>query len=305
MSRTATWTKVGHDVEDCRNLSMVLRESGLDYGVSKEPVYICPEDSDNPIIIPDRYVTCRESDGHTYDVVSDKYEIIQNEDAFDFVNYMSDEITFVRAGETASGMVFIIASLPSVDILGDQFTPYVIFRNGFSGKITTSAAICPLRIVCQNQFNFAFKNTENAISIRHVSNAEIKMQEARETLKLSADYMVKVNEIAEGYAGTKLSEFQIKQVLNAMFPIDKAEDMNPFKRKSLMTAREQFVKAYEAEDNRNFRGTAWGMINAYTDYITHKDPAGKQETRFEGKFVQTTFKPSMNKILDVVDAIAA
>lgn len=305
MSRTATWTKVGHDVEDCRNLSMVLRESGLDYGVSKEPVYICPEDSDSPIIIPDRYITCRESDGHTYDIVSDKYEIIQNEDAFDFVNYMSDEITFVRAGETASGMVFIIASLPSVDILGDQFTPYVIFRNGFSGKITTSAAICPLRIVCQNQFNFAFKNTENAISIRHVSNAEIKMQEARETLKLSADYMVKVNEIAEGYAGTKLSEFQIKQVLNAMFPIDKAEDMNPFKRKSLMTAREQFVKAYEAEDNRNFRGTAWGMINAYTDYITHKDPAGKQETRFEGKFVQTTFKPSMNKILDVVDAIAA
>lgn len=303
--REATWTKLGHNVEECRNLEMVLRESGLDYGVMKEPVYIQPEGSDNPIMVPDRYMTCRESDGHMYDIVSDKYEIIQNEDAFDFVNYMGDELTFERAGETAGGMVFIIASLPSVNILGDEFIPHVIFRNGFSGKITTSAAICPLRFVCQNQFNFAFKNTENAISIRHVSNAEIKMQEARETLKMSADYMVKVNEIAEGYAGTKLSEFQIKQVLNAMFPMDKAEDMNPFKRKSLTEAREKFIKAYEAEDNYNFRGTAWGLINAYTDYITHKDPAGKQETRFEGKFIQTTFKPSMNKIIDVVDAIAA
>lgn len=302
--REATWTKVGYSVEDCRNLSMVLKESGLDYGVVKEPVYIHPDD-ENPIMVPDRYMTCREDDGHMYDIVSDKYEIIQNEDAFDFVNYMDEEVTFVRAGETAGGMVFIIASLPDVDILGDKFTPYVIFRNGFSGKVTTSAAICPLRIVCQNQFNFAFKNTQNAISIRHVSNAEAKLAEARETLKMSADYMVQVNKIAEGYAGTKLSEFQIHQVLNAMFPLEHAEDMNPYQRKSLTEAKAAFIRAYDAEDNRNFRGTAWGMINAYTDYITHKDPAGKQETRFEGKFIQTTFKPSMNKILDVVDAIAA
>ena len=302
--REATWTKVGHSVEDCRDLQAVLEESGLDYGVMKEPVYIQRED-ESPILVPDRYMTCSETDGHMYDIVSDKYEIIQNEDAFDFVNYMGEDITFERAGETAGGMVFIIGSLPSVDILGDKFTPYVIFRNGFTGKITTSAAICPLRFVCQNQFNFAFKNTQNAVNIRHVSNAEVKMQEAKETLKMSADYMARINEIAEGYAGMKLSEFQIKRVLEMMFPIKGAEDMNPYKRKSLMDARDHFIKAYEADDNYNFRGTAWGMINAYTDYITHKDPAGKQETRFEGKFVQTTFKPSMNKILDVVDAIAA
>lgn len=302
--REATWTKVGYSVEECRNLHEVLKLSGLDYEVNKEPIFIHPDDEE-PIMIPDRYITYRDNDGHTYDVVSDKYEIIQNEDAFDFVNYMSDEVTFERAGETASGMVFIIGSLPSVDILGDKFTPYVIFRNGFSGKITTSAAICPLRFVCQNQFNFAFKNTQNAISIRHVSNAEIKMQEARDTLKMSADYMMKLNMIAEGYAGTKLSEFQIRQVLNAMFPLEKAEEMNPYQRKSLMDAKAAFINAYEADDNRNFKGTAWGMINAYTDFITHKDPAGKQETRFEGKFVQTTFKPSMNKIIDVIDAIAA
>jgi phage/plasmid-like protein (TIGR03299 family) len=304
MSRTATWTKVGHSVEDCRDLREVLRDSGLDYGVVKEPVYIHPDD-ETSIMVPDRYVTCREDDGHIYDIVSDKYEIIQNEDAFDFVNYMGDEVTFERAGETAGGMVFIIGSLPSVDILGDKFTPYVIFRNGFSGKITTSAAICPLRIVCQNQFNFAFKDTQNAISIRHVSNAEIKMQEARETLRMSADYMQKVNMIAEGYAGTKLTEFQVRQVLEALFPLDKSEDMNPFQRKSLMDAKTAFVKAYETDDNYNFRGSAWGMINAYTDFITHKDPAGNKETRFEGKFIQTTFKPSMNKIIDVIDAIAA
>ena len=46
------------------------------------------------------------------------------------------------------------------------------------------------------------------------------------------------------------------------------------------------------------------MINAYTDFITHKDPAGKREDRFEGKFVNTTFKVSMNPIVNAIEAIA-
>lgn len=306
-NRVATWSRIGEDVADCRNVGQVLKWAGLDYKVEQRPLFAGTawESEQGEIELPNRYVTVRTTDNHPYDVVSDQYHIIQNEDAFDFVNYMSDEVTFVRAGETASGMVFIIASLPSVNILGDKFTPYVIFRNGFTGKITTSAAICPLRVVCQNQFNFAFKNTQNSISIRHVSNAEIKMEEARETLRLSADYMVRVNEIAEGYAGIKLTGNEMKWALDAMFPIDGIEEMNPFKRKSLIEARNKFMTAYEADDNYNFRGTAWGMINAYTDFITHKEPAGKRDDRFEGKFIQTTFKPSMNKIIEVIDAIAA
>ena len=90
-------------------------------------------------------------------------------------------------------MVYIIGKLPEVDILGDTFTPHVIFRNGFSGKVKISAAICPLRIVCQNQFNFAFQDTQNSVAIRHVQNAGVKLQEAREVLRVSADFMAELN----------------------------------------------------------------------------------------------------------------
>lgn len=303
--RTSTWTNIGKDVTACRDMEQVLEMSGLDYTVEKRPIFTYPdiEDDGTRMAIPNRFITTRRQDGHTYDVVSDKFEIIQNRDAFDFVKYMGDELLFEKAGETQSGMVFVIGKLPEVNILGDKFTPHVIFRNGFSGKVKITAAICPLRIVCQNQFNFAFKNTANTVQIRHVGNAEAKLEEAKEVLRLSADYMAELNLMAEHFAAMRLDQARMERITDYLFPTP-TEDMNPFKRKSLEDARARFISAHDAEDNRNFRGTAWGMVNAYTDYLTHKEPAGKRDDRFEGKFVNTTFKVSMNPILQAIETVA-
>lgn len=302
--RTATWSNIGHDVAGCRSMEEVLHTSGLDYTVKKVPVAL-HNSLMRSDIVPNRFATVN-SNGKIYDVVSDKFEVIQNQDAFEFVNYMGDEVSFVKAGETQSGMVYVIGALPSMNILGDEFTPYVIFRNGFSGKYKITAAICPLRIVCQNQFNVSFKETNNTVTIRHVANANAKLEEAREVLKTSADFMKQLNYQAEMYAGIKLAPKTLGKVLDHMFPMDGLESMNAFKRNTLITAREAFEQAYNHDDNSNFRGTMWGVINAYTDYITHKTASGKVNTRDEGKFVKVTFgTPHVNKIIDVVRMFAA
>jgi phage/plasmid-like protein (TIGR03299 family) len=300
VDRTTTWHAIGKDVNECKDMAQVLEKSGLDYTVTKQPVYNF--DGVDYAQIPNRFVTTRDNDGHTYDVVSDQFEIIQNRDAFDFVNYIGDDLSFEKAGETANGMIYIIGKLPEVNILGDAFIPHVIFRNGFNGKVKITAAVCPLRLVCQNQFNFAFKNTANTMTIRHVRNAESKLIEARETLRLAADYMQELNTMAERFAGMKISGARAEKVAKYLFPIPEDTRINPMKLKVLTEGREKFKRAIDADDNANFKGTAWGLINAYTDLITHKEPAGKREDRFEGKFINTTFKVSMNPIIDAIEA---
>lgn len=300
VDRTTTWHAIGKDVQECRNMEQVLQKSGLDYEVTKMPVFA------GGVEVPNRFVTTRPGGGgpHFYDVVSDKFQVVQNREAFEFVNYMGDELQFEKAGETNSGMVYVIGKLPSVSILGDEFTPHVLFRNGFSGKIKITAAICPLRLVCQNQFNFAFKNTQNTVTIRHVANAEAKLQEARDVLKLNADYMQELNKMAEQYAGMKLTRTQVDKVLDQMFPIVDRESMNPFKLHQLEDARTKFRNAYNADDNSNFRGTGWGLVNAYTDFITHKPAAGKAATKDESKFMMVSFAPAaMNAILTAIQAV--
>lgn len=304
VDRTTTWHAIGKSVEECRDLEGVLKASGLDYEVVKSPVYAQLDGGMKMVEIPNRFITTRSTDNHLYDVVSDKFEVIQNRDAFDFVNYMGDDLRFEKAGETASGMVYIIGKLPEVNILGDAFIPHVIFRNGFTGKVKITAAICPLRMVCQNQFNFAFNNAQNAVTIRHVQNAERKLEEAREVLKMSADYMQELTKMAEQYADIKLGPHDLDRILDQMFPIVDRENMNAFKVHQLDLQREKFKAAYMSDDNSNFRGCAWGIINAYTDFITHKAPQGNTSTKEEGKFMTVTFHPGlMNAILQSMKAV--
>lgn len=295
VDRTTTWHAIGKSVEECKSMEQVLQKSGLDYTVVKRQLMVHSDgfSGSDLIEVPGRFVTARDNDGHLYDVVSDKFEIVQNRDAFDFVNFMGEDLSFEKAGETANGMVYIIGKLPEVNILGDSFIPHVIFRNGFNGKVKITAAICPLRIVCQNQFNFAFEHTQNTVVIRHVQNAQAKLADARETLKMSADYMAELTKMAEKYAAIKLDEVQLDRLLHTMFPLKNTENMNAFKRHNLEEELARFRRAYLADDNANFRGTAWGVINAYTDFITHKIPQGKTATKEEGKFVMVTFHPGL------------
>lgn len=285
MERQATWYEIGTDVNNCNNLDDVLKRSGLDYTVKKSPLYI-----ENDIVVPGRVATVRESDNHVYGVVGDTYEICQNRDAFDFINYINDDIKFIKAGETLGGLVYIIAELPEVKILGDSFKPHVIFQNGHNGGIAIKAAICPLRIICQNQFNISFRQTENTVTIRHNSTMESKLIDARNVLSTTADYMMTLNQEAEKYAGIKLSPEKVSKIIEDFFPI--TENMSVRSVNTIESKRNEFLRAYNADDNYSFRGTVWSMINAASDYISHTAPTRKSDNWQENKFLYVTFNPA-------------
>ena len=305
-TRMATWTNIGKDVTACMDYRAVLRDAGLDYKVIKKPAKVRIGGRDRRV--PGDYYTMRKDESKLYGKVTDKYNIVQNVDAFNFVSYMGDDLIFERAGETAGGMVFIIGKLPDVDILGDRFTPHVIFSNDFKTERSIRAAICPLRIICQNQFSFAFKDANNTVSVRHTRNANERLKEAKIVLKANADYMKQLTTMAEGYARMQVSPRQIDMVLDAMFPV-RADDASDKVRKLIREKErfaERFREAYNAPDNYYFRGTAWGLINAYADCMTHDTPQKKRENWEENQFSKVSFGNSeANKFVRNVDMIVA
>ena len=198
-------------------------------------------------------------------------------------------------------MNYIIASLPEQYILDDGFKPYIIFQNSHAGATTLKAAICPLRIVCQNQFTAAFKNSENKISLRHSSSIHEKMEEAQHILQFTANYMNDFNNQAIKMATTKISEDKVMEIVDQYFLVD--DNASTRKVNSNEEKKVILLNAYNAEDNQNFRGTAWGMVNAFSDYITHIDPSRKTEKSDVSKFINVTFNSGlMNNFIEMVMA---
>lgn len=295
LPRIASWASIGTTI-DSTAVEDALTKAKLNYEVQKERLYLA-DGTTIPEMVATTYTTIKDGKPtkHILGTVGEKYEVVQNRDGFAFVDYISDGLKFVKGGMTHTGMIYLIAELPEVDILGDVFKPYVIFRNSFNGKYQLSAAITPLRIVCQNQFNFAFKHVENTINIRHSARAYDRMEEAKYVLQGVAQYMGKLNEIAKQFAGIKLNKTETEIAVNMLFPTpDNADERAKL---VLASQKASFVKMLDADDNQNHKGNAWGLVNAYTDYITH---TSIRKGRYDdSQFMNTCFKP-MNNILDIV-----
>lgn len=264
MNRTTTWNRIGTDITSATSASEALKMAGLDYEVEKVPVFL-----ENGFKVPGYFATKVVNSERTLGIVGSDYTVVQNNEAFDFINSVIPEgLEFVKAGETKKG-IYIITKLPSHYILGDEVTPYLILQNSHNGKCSLRSAICPLRIVCQNQFARSFRESSNTISLRHSVNIQGKMEEAAQVLSLSATYMDLFNKEAEELAAKKIPEANALALIDNYFKIP--EEATDRKADNIQAKKLMMLNAYNAEDNQNFKGTAWGLVNAFTDFNTHKE----------------------------------
>lgn len=285
--RTSTFSSIGTNVAEYSSSLDVLNAAGLNYNVIKTPIYFRNSEGKD-IEYKDKAVTINEATGKPLGVVSQKYEICQNRDAFSFIDYIGsdcDTFEYVKAGQTDKGLVYIIAKIGDVNILGDSITPYIIFQNSHDGLGSVKATISPLRIVCQNQFNVSFRQSPNTVRIVHSAQADSKIITARTAMKDIATYMNNFEGTAETLATKRITNDKVIEIFNEVFKYS-PEKMSNKQIQNFETSRAEFFNCYLADDNANFKGTAWGVINGAADYLTHKPSVRK--TTPESMFVNTT-----------------
>ena len=132
------------------------------------------------------------------------------------------------------------------------------------------------------------------------------MNNAKETLIRTKEYIAAYKSMAENFATTKVNDKMLQKIISEMFikgkDIDDVEDKRGYIKKDIET----FTEAYHNEDNQNFIGTAWGVINAYTDFSTHLAPKKVSKNYFENRFVRNTFdNKGITKLVDVIQDVAA
>ena len=303
MTRTTTFANIGTDITGLKTSKEVLDASNLNYTVVKKNMYL-KDPAGDLIDYPDKKFTVVEGTDRVLGVVSSKYEVCQNRDAFSFIDYISsnDEgFEYVKAGETDRGLIYIIAKIPDVTLMGDAITPYIIFQNSHDGFNSVKATISPLRIVCQNQFNVSFRESPNTVRIVHSSQMDNRMLAAREMMRDVATYMETFEDTAENLATKKISREQIHKLFNEVFEY-KPEKMSDRQKRNFDEMRTDFFSCYDAEDNQNFKDTAWGVMNGAADFLTHRKTVRKANP--DAIFVNTTLLASaLNQIFKRVSAV--
>ena len=215
--RETPWHGLGRIVMDAPASREALELAGLDWQVESRNIY-----SGTGAMIPGYRANVRSTDDAVLGVVSDRYRIVQNEEAFQFTDDLLGEgVTYETAGSLQGGKkVWMLAKLPEKYIIaGDEVTPYLVFFNSHDGSSGVKVAMTPVRVVCQNTLNLALGNAKRIWTARHTENVLLRVQDARETLQLANSYMGELGKGMNDVSNRAVREFsEFLNSIEADFP---------------------------------------------------------------------------------------
>lgn len=306
----APWA-IGKDVSDCKSSAEVIHKAGLDFIVDKcELVAAMPFGIKRNNIINElagefahdgkiyrelvgNYATYRADTSKPLGLVKDKYQVVQNIDAFRFFDDAIGEgmARWDKAGILNGGRkIYLSAKLPVETRVGDDLIDnYLVFSNSHDGTSSVNIMFTPIRVICTNMLNSALKSADSYIRLRHTENVKKQLQRGAQILNIACKAASTAQEFYNSLTKIKMSDGDVMKYL-ANLQLTKKErellneydDVNGYKKLMFRDYRvmevtgissrkaNQIASMFEYYCNgigqKQISGTAWGAYNAVTGF---------------------------------------
>jgi len=300
--REKPWHGLGVEVQEAPTSNDALIYAGLDWRVLQKSVF-----DEDGARIGGYKVNVRDSDSAALGIVSDRYKVVQNEDAFRFTDDLLGEgVTYETAGSLQGGRkVWMLAKLPQRYIAaGDEIAPYLAVMNSHDGSSGIKVAMTPIRAVCHNILNLALRTAKRVWATKHTENVMSRVHEARETLMLAETYMGELEHSIDRLSQIPLSDRKVMEFMQEFFPV--TEDMTDAQKKNNLRLLEDLKRRYwDAPDLAHVGKNGYRFVNAVSDFATHADPIRRTKNYSENLFLRTVEgNPMIDKAYKMVLAAA-
>lgn len=297
--RETPWHGLGTMVMQAPDSANALRMAGLDWQVLQEPIYT------DGRYIEGYKANIRSDDRKVLGVVTDRYKVVQNDEAFAFTDKLLGEgVRYETAGSLQEGRkVWILARMPREYVMmGEHISPYLVFSNSHDGSGAIRVAITPIRVVCNNTLNLALATAKRSWSMIHTGDVMEKMTEARDTLFMAEKYMTNLGKEFENLRQKQLTDDKVQEYIEVLLPYE--DDSTPIQKKNVRRLREDLRKRYfDAPDLKDVGNNAYRFVNAVSDFATHADPIRRTKNYKENLFSRTVDgNPLIDKAYQLVAA---
>ena len=299
-TREKPWHGLGTMVAEAPNSKDALRLAGLNWKVLQEPVY-----TENKELIQGYKANVRDTDRKVLGVVTDRYKVIQNEEAFAFTDtLLSKGVRYETAGSLQEGRrVWMLARLPREFIIGgERISPYMVFSNTHDGSGAVKTALTPIRVVCNNTLNLALRTAKRSWSMIHTGDISGKIEEAKNTLLLADEYMTALGQEFENLRKIKLSEKQVLDYIKILLPME--ENYSLLQKRGVEKLRADMkMRYFDAPDLKDVGNNGYRFVNAVSDFATHSTPRRKTANYKENIFARTADgNPMIDRAYQLVKA---
>lgn len=308
---------IGKDIRDCNNIDEVINKANLNYYVEKAPLmakmpFTLNGNNDIDELndefafeghvyrnCPNAYSTYRTDKNIPLGLVGDRYEVVQNIDAFSFLEDIIGEhkkSTYQFAGIFGYGeRMFITIKIPTITEVNtdrgkDIVDNYLVLSNSHDGSSSIDMLLTPVRVFCLNCLNAALKESNNHIRIRHTKNCNNRLTLGQEVIKMACDKAIDAQNLYNQLYKIKISDDDaIKQIFGLIVSEEKyklilqydssikgflkllnrdmyAMDFTGISMRQINQIRNILDYYKNGVEQDSIIGTGWGLYNAITGY---------------------------------------
>jgi phage/plasmid-like protein (TIGR03299 family) len=209
-------------------------------------------------------------------VVSRRYQLLQNVDAFEFFDPIVGEkkAYFETAGVLGGGeRVWVMAKMPEAMriVPNDECLKYLLLSNSHTGDGSITVKFTMVRVVCQNTLMMAMDDGQKAYRVRHSKKMQFRLEELADFLAITQEVFLKAEECFRQLAKIQIIENRLESYFEAVYPKTAAQ-----KKKGDKPARWDLLRGiFEGQpdlQSPGVRGTLWGAYNAVTRFEDYKQP---------------------------------
>ena len=262
-SNIRPWHGLGKVIAEAVPSGEAIKVAAMDWTVEQFPVIADKKE------VPGWKANVRSDTRECLGLVSDKYQVMQNSECFQFMDSVLEssegEAKYETAGSLFNGRkIFLLARLPNLKLVGDDVESYMFLSSSHDGSQGLTCGVTNVRVVCNNTLQLAERNSSRIWKVRHMKNIQSKAIIAKACLLQAVEYQNKLPVLAMEMAAKKVQEEAFFRKLFGMLKMGEEAKED---------AVAQIAMLHKGKDDvQNFRGTAWGLYNATADWVSHVVP---------------------------------
>ena len=276
------WHGLGQRLPAGQSLEVWQRAAGMDWRIESTDVQFKANQRGHLSTLnafPEQKVLFRSDTQEALSVVSQRYQIVQPGEIMEFYRDLTEtnQYELETAGVLKGGRKFwaLARTGQSTTLKGnDVVNGYLLLATSCDGSMATTATPTSVRVVCQNTLNIAVNGNAQAVRVPHSTSFDSDAVKRQLGIAVSQwdGFMYKLRALAERKVKNhEAMNYFLKVVCDA--DDEEAIPNGLPNERALKKVQSLYDGQGRGADLLAAKGTAWGLVNAVTEYVDHEKRA--------------------------------
>jgi len=269
------WHGLGQHLPEHQPLEVWLKAAGMDWQINEAEV-LYRTDPKKTLEVQEHAeakVLFRSDTHLPLSVVSNRYQVVQPREILEFYRDLVSVEGFEleTAGVLKGGKKLWALAKTGLEAdvrTGDAMKAYLLLATSCDGTLCTTAQFTSVRVVCNNTLQLALGKGANVIKVPHSTTFDPQM--VKVALGLGRSSWDQFMDATRQLANRKLHQFEAMSYLVSVLGDRERSLVEQPNAKAIQRIYQLYDGQGQGSRLPSASGTAWGLLNAVTEYVDHE-----------------------------------